>query len=41
MNMKGRNKMKKKLFIIAGIGALAALCLLAINHKREELEEDL
>lgn len=33
--------MKKKLFIIAGIGALAALCLIAINHKKDELEENL
>lgn len=33
--------MKKKLFIIAGIGALASLCLIAINHKKDELEENL
>lgn len=33
--------MKKKLFIIAGIGALAALCLVAINHQKDELEENL
>lgn len=33
--------MKKKLLIIAGIGALAALCLVALNHKKEELESDL
>lgn len=33
--------MKKKLFIIAGISALAALCFVAINHKKEEVENDL
>lgn len=39
--MKGRSIVKKKLFIAAGVGLIAAICLVAFNHKREELDSDL
>ena len=29
--------MKKKLFILAGLSAIAALCLVVINNKEEDL----